>query len=271
MRSVFRGGVEFGESDPSPKFVRCAHKLSTLPQGEGGFKARMTDDLFITLNGERLVLDASGALWWPARGMLVFSDIHFEKGSSYAMRGQMLPPYDTRAALKRMQAVVARYQPATIMSLGDAFHDRHAAERLDADERAMLSALSHSADWIWITGNHDPDPPSWLGGEIVPEYRAGGLIFRHEPGVFFQPGEIAGHLHPCTTVTMRGRSLRRRCFVSDGARMVLPAFGAYAGGLDLWDAAIHSLFQGPFGAYVLGQSRVYAVKGRGAVRLQSAS
>ena len=217
----------------------------------------------ITLNGERLVLDASGALWWPARAMLVFSDIHFEKGSSYAMRGQMLPPYDTRAALKRMQEAVAHYAPKTIMSLGDAFHDRDAAERLDQDERTMLSRLSQSANWIWITGNHDPDPPSWLGGEIVEEYRLGGLIFRHEPGVFFQPGEIAGHLHPCTTVTMRGRSLRRRCFVSDGARMVLPAFGAYAGGLDLWEPAIHSLFQGAFGAYVLGQSRVYAAKGRG--------
>jgi hypothetical protein len=221
------------------------------------------DGTEIDLNGERLVLDVSGALWWPDQATLVFSDIHFEKGSSYAMRGQMLPPYDTRAALKRMQAVVARYAPKMIMSLGDAFHDRDAAERLDRDERAMLSGLSHSADWIWITGNHDPAPPSWLGGEIVDEYRAGGLIFRHEPGVFFQPGEIAGHLHPCTTVTMRGRSLRRRCFVSDGARMVLPAFGAYAGGLDLWDAAIHSLFQGAFGAYVLGQMRVYAVKGRG--------
>jgi DNA ligase-associated metallophosphoesterase len=221
------------------------------------------DEVFITLNGERLVLDASGALWWPGQGMLVFSDIHLEKGSSYAMRGQMLPPYDTRASLKRMQVVVARYNPKMILSLGDAFHDRDAAERLDADERAMLSGLSHEANWIWITGNHDPAPPSWLGGEIVDEYRLGNLIFRHEPGVFFQPGEIAGHLHPCTTVTMRGRSLRRRCFVADGARMVLPAFGAYAGGLDLWEPAIHSLFQGAFGAYVLGQTRVYAAKGRG--------
>lgn len=217
----------------------------------------------IDLNGERLVLDVSGALWWPARAMLVFSDIHLEKGSSFAMRGQMLPPYDTRTALKRMQAVVARHAPKTIMSLGDAFHDRDAAERLDADERAMLSRLSQGADWIWITGNHDPAPPSWLGGEIVEEYRLGGLVFRHEPGVFHLPGEIAGHLHPCTTVTMRGRSLRRRCFVADGARMVLPAFGAYAGGLDLWEPAIHALFQGAFGAYVLGQTRVYAAKGRG--------
>lgn len=223
----------------------------------------MTDDHYVTLNGERLVLDASGALWWPARAMLVFSDIHFEKGSSYAMRGQMLPPYDTRAALKRMQAVVARYQPKTIMSLGDAFHDRDAAERLDQDERAMLSGLSHSADWIWITGNHDPQPPTWLGGFIISEIAFGRLVFRHEPSVMAYRGEVAGHLHPCTTVTLRGRSLRRRCFISDGTRLVMPAFGAYAGGLDLWDPAIGSLFQDAFGAYVLGSTRVYAAMGRG--------
>ena len=127
----------------------------------------------------------------------------------------------------------------------------------------MLAALALSSEWVWITGNHDPAPPAWLGGTIVPEIALGRLVFRHEPSVFFQPGEIAGHLHPCTTVTRRGRSLRRRCFVSDGKRVVLPAFGAYAGGLDLWDDAIGSLFTGPFGAFVLGTSRVYAVAGRG--------
>src|SRR6201994_5074353 len=113
-------------------------------------RAASVEETEITLNGERLVLDVSGALWWPARAMLVFSDIHLEKGSSFAMRGQMLPPYDTRTALKRMQAAVARYTPKTIMSLGDAFHGGDAAERLDSDERAMLSGLSQRAHWIWI-------------------------------------------------------------------------------------------------------------------------
>jgi DNA ligase-associated metallophosphoesterase len=221
------------------------------------------DDLSLDVNGEHLVLDAAGAAWWPARETLIFADIHFEKGSSYAMRGALLPPYDTRATLKRMGDVVARRRPKRIVALGDSFHDREAAERLDAEERAILAALGRAADWIWITGNHDPAPPGWLGGMIVEEVKLGRLVFRHEPGVMFQPGEIAGHLHPCTTVTMRGRSLRRRCFVSDGRRMVLPAFGAYAGGLDLWDKAIGTLFEGAFGAFVLGQQRCYAVKGRG--------
>src|SRR5580698_7692902 len=117
-------------------------------------------DTTIEVNGEELLLDAEGALWWAAERTLVFADLHFEKGSSFARRGQMLPPYDTRATLKRIEALVSRYAPARVVALGDSFHDRDAADRLDADERAMLRALGSRADWIWIAGNHDPAPPS---------------------------------------------------------------------------------------------------------------
>lgn len=223
----------------------------------------MSDDIHIEVNGETLVLDASGALWWPQEATLVFADIHFEKGSFHAMRGALLPPYDTRATLKRMAEVIELRAPRRIIALGDSFHDREAADRLDEEERAMLAAFGRASDWVWITGNHDPAPPTWLGGFITSEIAFGRLVFRHEPGMFRQRGEIAGHLHPCTTVNRRGRSLRRRCFVCDGRRLVLPAFGAYAGGLDLRDEAIASLFAGDFGAYVLGARRVYAVAGRG--------
>lgn len=221
------------------------------------------EETVIDLNGETLVLDASGALWWPAQATLVFADIHFEKGSFYALTRQFLPPYDTRAALRRMSEVIAARQPARIIALGDSFHDRQAPDRLDGEERDSLARLGRAADWIWITGNHDPQPPTWLGGFITSEIAFGRLVFCHEPTVFARWGEVAGHLHPCTTVNRRGRSLRRRCFVSDGKRIVLPAFGAYAGGLDLRDQAISGLFDGDFGAYVLGTERVYAVAGRG--------
>jgi DNA ligase-associated metallophosphoesterase len=213
----------------------------------------------IAVNGEILLLDATGALYWPAMRMLIFSDMHFEKGSSYARRGAMLPPYDTRATLARVTALVKHYAPAHIIALGDSFHDEDAADRLDAVERDMLLALSKAADWIWIAGNHDPEPPAWLGGQIAEEVAIGGLLFRHEPSAVPFAGEIAGHLHPCASVTRRGRTLRRRCFVSDGARLVMPAFGAYAGGLDVRETAVRMLFPDIFRAYVLGARRVYAV------------
>jgi len=215
----------------------------------------------ITVNGESLVLDAAGALWWPGESTLVFADLHFEKGSSYARGGQMLPPYDTRTTLRRMAALIQARTPERVIALGDSFHDKDAADRLDDEERSTLARLCRAADWIWIAGNHDPEPPAWLGGTIAEEIAIGALVFRHEPLPTSSRGEIAGHLHPCASVTRHGRTVRRRCFASDGARMVLPAFGAYAGGLDVREHVLRSLFAETFRAYVLGQRRVYAVAG----------
>jgi DNA ligase-associated metallophosphoesterase len=217
-------------------------------------------DLIIEVNGETLLLDSCGAAFLPQHRTLVFADLHFEKGSSYARSGQLLPPYDTAATLLKMARAVARHRPARIVALGDSFHDGGAAERMGEQERSLLAAMS--GEFVWIAGNHDPNPPLWLGGIVTDEYRLGGLVFRHEPRAAFEPGEVAGHLHPCARVSKWGRSVRRRCFVSDGLRLVLPSFGAFTGGLDVGEAAIASLFAGPFHAYMLGASRVYAIPRR---------
>jgi hypothetical protein len=223
------------------------------------------NDLLIDVNGETLLLDACGAAFARAHSTLIFSDLHFEKGSSYARGRQFLPPYDTADTLLRMARAIDRHKPARVIALGDSFHDADAANRLAPEDRGMLEAMGAQAAFVWITGNHDPHPPTWLGGEIAESWRMGGLIFRHEPRTEFEPGEVAGHLHPCASVAKWGRSVRRRCFVSDGLRLILPSFGAYTGGLDVGEAAISALFAGPFHAYMLGQSRVYAIPRRVAV------
>jgi DNA ligase-associated metallophosphoesterase len=226
------------------------------------------DETTVEVNGECLTPSASGALYWRAEKTLVFADLHFEKGSSFARRGALLPPYDTRETLARMRAAVERHAPQRVVALGDSFHDSDAAERLDDFERGTLRTLAQGVEWIWIAGNHDPAPPSRLGGTVAPEVAIGGLVFRHEPQCRPQPGEIAGHLHPCATVVRRGRGLRRRCFVSDGTRMILPAFGAFTGGLDVREPPIASLFAGDFLLYLLGARRVYAApSGKGAHKL----
>ena len=224
-----------------------------------------TGDVLISVNGETLLLDACGAAFSPAHSTLVFADLHLEKGSAYARGRQFLPPYDTADTLKRMALAMARHRPARVIALGDSFHDGGAGERLGSDARAILESLTAQAPFVWIAGNHDPEPPAWLGGEIAACIRVGGLTFRHAPLPAFEPGEVAGHLHPCASVSKWGRSVRRRCFVSDGLRMILPSFGAYTGGLDVGDTAIATLFAGPFHAYMLGQTRVYAIPRRVAV------
>ena len=202
-----------------------------------------------------------GALWWPEERTLIVADLHLEKGSSFARRGQMLPPYDTMATLQRLAAILSRLAPSRVIALGDSFHDRNAGDRLNAADRASLRAMTASADWIWIAGNHDPDPPRDLGGWATSELSIGPLTFRHEPRPGAQPGEIAGHLHPSARLVGRGRSIRRRCFAADGRRLVLPAFGALAGGLNVLDAAFRPLFEGrAFHAWMLGDA-VHAIAG----------
>jgi len=212
----------------------------------------------LDIAGVTLLADPSGALFWEQQDLLVVSDLHLEKGSSFAARGVLLPPYDTAATLSRLAAVVARHDPRMVIALGDSFHDRTAHERLSTPDRDAMSALQARRDWIWISGNHDPALPSDLGGVVASEVCIGPIAFRHEPTG--ASGEIAGHLHPKARVPTRGRTVERRCFASDGERAVMPAFGAYAGGLSIRDVAFAKIFRTPgFMAHVLGDNRVHTI------------
>jgi uncharacterized protein len=214
----------------------------------------------LTLAGVSLVADPAGAMYWPEENLLVVADLHLEKGSAFAARGVLLPPYDTATTLARLGRLIERYAPRLVVALGDSFHDGGGPARMAETNRAMLTALQRGRDWLWIAGNHDPDPAENIGGRFADVLALGALIFRHEPSQQRSDGEIAGHLHPQARVSRRGRSVSRRCFASDGKRLVMPAFGAYAGGLNVRDRAILSLFGTlSFTAHMLGADRLYAV------------
>ena len=253
--------------------------------------ARATPDQWITLHAISLHADAAGALLHEGERALLVADLHLEKGSAFARRGQMLPPFDTAATLAKLAALLMRHRPRVVIALGDSFHDRFGWSRMAPADRDALTALQAGRDWIWISGNHDPVLPDAVGGERHAFWRLGPLMLRHEPAANpprvsgegdhakhgggahglcpsgshalatspqsgeDRSGEIAGHFHPVAKVGGQ----RRRCFVTDGTRLVMPAFGAYAGGLNLHDSAIASLFTGRRIAHVLGRDRVYAV------------
>jgi hypothetical protein len=213
----------------------------------------------IALSGEAAVLDMSGGMYLPAHDTLLVADLHFEKGSSFAARrGLMLPPYDTRETLSALSEVVARLNPRKVIALGDSFHDIGGPARLGEDERATLRQVQAGREWIWVTGNHDRTLPDTIGGEVVAEIPLGALTLRHEP-LAGEAAEVAGDLHPVGKVVMRGRGVRRRCFLTDGVRCVMPAFGAYAGGLNACDAAFKPLFANGFTAHLIGTERIFAI------------
>ena len=211
----------------------------------------------VDVNGTQLLLDPSGVLFWRERGLLVVADLHLEKGSAFARRGALLPPYDTRATLDTLARVLRRWQPRTVVCLGDSFHDSGAGERIAPADRQRLAGLTAAHDWIWVVGNHDPEPPLTVGGRIEAEVTLGGLVFRHQahPGTV---GEVSGHFHPKASVSTRARRITDRCFVLDGRKLIMPAFGAFAGGLDVLDPAIARLFRRRFTAFLLGRDRLFA-------------
>jgi DNA ligase-associated metallophosphoesterase len=212
----------------------------------------------ISLGRTSFRLDASGALWWERRRMLVVADLHLEKGAAFARRGALLPPYDTPSTLSRLEALVGRHRPRIVVSLGDGFHDRRGAEALDGQAAQRIWALTSAVRWLWVAGNHDPAPPEGLGGEAAAMVEFDGVAFGHVPGSLAD-FEVAGHLHPKARLAGEGRAVTRPCFVADAGRLILPAFGAYAGGLDVLDPAISGLFAGGFDAFLLGDKRVFRV------------
>jgi DNA ligase-associated metallophosphoesterase len=209
------------------------------------------------LAGETLVARPTGALVWPARGLLCVSDLHLGKSERLARRGgALLPPYETEETVARLAAEVAAVRPERVICLGDSFDDGEAGAALPEGAAARLAALTAGRRWIWIAGNHDPAPPD-LPGEHRAELRAGALVFRHEAGALEDGvGEVSGHWHPKARLTARGRRISRPCFVVSGARAILPAFGAYTGGLDARAAPLARL--APEGTALLCGRRVVA-------------
>jgi len=182
--------------------------------------------------GYALAAHAEGALWWPDRRALLVADLHLEKASWFAKGGQMLPPYDSIATLRRLAALVDATGARELWCLGDSFHDRAGPERLGDDACAALAGLTDRLRWVWITGNHDFGLAGECGGEVVDEAVIDGLVLRHEADPREPRPELSGHFHPKLRVVVRGKAVARRCFLATGRKLILPAFGALTGGLD---------------------------------------
>lgn len=184
-------------------------------------------DYAFTLCGAQLKARADGALWWPEQRLLCVSDLHLGKSERIARRGgTLLPPYETVETLWRLEEAINQTDPQTVICLGDSFDDISAAHAIDDETRTALVRLQAGREWVWIEGNHDPGPVD-LGGAHRAQLKLGPLTFRHitKPDT---KGEISGHYHPKAAIA---GAARKPCFLVDKVRLILPAFGAYTGGL----------------------------------------
>lgn len=217
----------------------------------------------IVVCGKAFIADRSGALYWPDEQTLVVADMHLEKGSGAAQRGTLLPPYDSHATLMKLAEVIDRYDPARVVALGDSLHDRDAPARIGKENLAAIAIMQEGRQWYWVAGNHDPSCPEMLGGIPARELSVGGLNLRHEPFEGPATHEIAAHLHPAARLATHGTAIRRPCFVSNGRRLVIPAFGAFTGGLNILDEAFAPLFGNDgLQVWMLGHDGAYPVAAR---------
>ncbi len=199
--------------------------------------------------GQTLSALPSGALFWSAENILTVSDLHLGKSERIArLGGALLPPYDTRETLSRLAEDIRAMAPRTVICLGDSFDDLAAGAALSDEDRALIRTLQSGRRWIWIEGNHDPGPLD-LAGDHLAEHRQGPLIFRHIAATSTDPGEVSGHYHPKARI----KRASRPCFMADDTRLILPAYGAYTGGLDWTAPALRSLFTDRAFAYLTGQ------------------
>jgi DNA ligase-associated metallophosphoesterase len=192
----------------------------------------------IQFGGQDFALAGEAALFWPAQRALLVADLHLEKASSYALGGQFLPPYDSRATLEELTALTQKFDIEAIYCLGDNFHDSDGETRLEGVAADMLFQLARNYDWRWIVGNHDPGIGARWGGCVHEEVEVAGIMLRHEAQLAFAGPEMSGHFHPKFRQQVRGRMVSRRCFVRSASKLILPAFGSLTGGLDAEDPAI---------------------------------
>lgn len=217
--------------------------------------------------GHRMLLDAGGILIWPQQNILIFSDLHLEKGSFLTQFANPLPRFDSQDTIKRMALMIQRYDCEHIVCLGDSLHDGNALARMQPEDLASLNALVKSvAKWTWVLGNHDPDIPPEILGDRAPHLHINNVLLVHEPediaainisvdepeehdekndlnlGRTKLDGQIIGHYHPKSSYKLANRKVTGKSFVCTDNMLLMPAFGKYTGGLDIKDDAFLPLF-----------------------------
>lgn len=215
-------------------------------------------DVSFLFAGETWVPLPCGALFWPDCATLLVADLHLEKGSSFTRQGWLLPPHDSLDTLQKLADAVQRTGATRVLAMGDSFHDAGGPGRLPPAARQLLARTMGRVDWVWIAGNHDGVSGETLGGTIADDMQIGRIALRHEARPGLDGAEISGHYHPKVLVPLRtGRRISRRCFAVAGQRMVLPAYGAYAGGLSVDDPAfLDALGERPDALFALPEGLV---------------
>ena len=163
----------------------------------------------------------------------------------------MLPPYEVRDTLIRLEADIVLSQAEIVVCLDDSFDDLQAEKSLREEEILWITQLQVGRRWIWIEGNHDPGPID-MGGTHLQILPVPPVKFRHIPTAL-ESGEIVGHFHPKVQLNLQGRFISKPCFLLDSDRLILPAYGTFTGGLKTQSDVLSSLMRSEALAILTGK------------------
>lgn len=198
------------------------------------------------------VLDASGALYWPAKNSVILSDVHLGKIAHFRKHGAALPADAQFENYSRLSRLIARYSPEQVLIIGDLFHST-----LNSEWPVFEQFIrSHQTRYTLIIGNHDiidPSRFSALAIEVSDTLNLDHIHFSHFPDHQSPNYRISGHLHPAIRLNISSSERRTlKCFYIKNNQLVLPSFGYFTGNARIKRSEVDQV-------YVIAEDQVIAI------------
>ena len=209
----------------------------------------------IEFYNHKLQINKEGILFWLEKEIAIVSDLHLEKGSSFASTGQFIPPYDSEETLKKLLNVIDNYKVKKVILLGDTFHDKDAFHRMSSKVRFLFEELIKNYEVIFILGNHD-NKMKIDSINFYQEYDVDNVRFIHE-AVQENINQISGHYHPVASIKVSSKKITSKCLIHTNNHIILPSFGVFTGGMNINDPVLKPFISQDSNIYFLTKKSIY--------------
>ena len=209
----------------------------------------------INFNNHEFKINNDGVLFWLEKKIAIVSDLHLEKGSSFASLGQFIPPFDSEETLKKLINFFKTHEVQTIILLGDTFHDRGALNRMSSKVKSIFDSLVENYEIIFVLGNHENKMKSAFI-KFYERYIVDDIHFLHE-AVLEKKYQISGHFHPVASLKINSKQITEKCLIHSENHIIMPAFGEFTGGLNINNPVFKPFLNRNYYIYFLTKKSVY--------------
>ena len=209
----------------------------------------------INFNNHEFKINNDGILFWLEKKIAIVSDLHLEKGSSFASSGQFVPPFDSEETLNKLINFLKIHEVKIIILLGDTFHDRGALNRMSSKVKSIFDSLVENYEIIFVLGNHENKMKSAFI-KFYERYIVDDIHFLHE-AVLEKKYQISGHFHPVASLKINSKQITEKCLIHSENHIIMPAFGEFTGGLNINNPVFKPFLNRNYYIYFLTKKSVY--------------